>query len=278
MRHTKLPSGELVPVLGQGTWHLGERPERRSEEIAALQVGMDLGMTLIDTAEMYGDGAAEKLVADAVADRRGQVFIVTKVLPSNATEKRRLVAACDRSLRRLRTECIDLYLLHWRDKEDLAEVVGTFGELADAGKIRYWGVSNFDVMDLQALERLPGGEAVATDQVLYNLSRRGIEYDLLPKCRMRGVTVMAYSPIEQGRILGNSALKNIATRHHATPAQIALAWVVRQDGVVAIPRSSSTAHVKENFGAVGITLSRRDLDEIDRAFPPPKEPQPLEVI
>jgi diketogulonate reductase-like aldo/keto reductase len=278
MRHTKLPSGELIPVLGQGTWHLGEGRERRSAEIAALQAGIDLGMTLIDTAEMYGDGAAEQLVADAVADRREQVFIVTKVLPSNATDKRRLVAACDRSLRRLRMDRIDLYLLHWREKEDLAEVVGTFGELADAGKIRYWGVSNFDVADLQALERIPGGEAVATDQVLYNLSRRGIEYDLLPKCRMRGLTVMAYSPIEQGRILGNSALTQIAARHHVTPAQIALAWVVRQDGVVAIPRSSSTAHVRENHGALGITLSRRDLEEIDRAFPPPKDPQPLEVI
>src|SRR5712671_1760189 len=278
MRQTTLPSGESIPVLGQGTWHLGEHRERRSQEIAALQLGIDMGMTLIDTAEMYGDGAAEQLVADAVADRREQVFIVTKVLPSNATDKKRLVSACERSLRRLRVECIDLYLLHWRDREDLVEVVATFGELADAGKIRYWGVSNFDVRDLQQLERIPGGEAVATDQVLYNISRRGIEYDLLPRCRDRGVTVMAYSPIEQGRILGNSAVQRIATRHHATPAQIALAWVVRQDGVVAIPRSSSTAHVRENCGAVGITLSRRDLEEIDSAFPPPKEPQSLEMI
>jgi diketogulonate reductase-like aldo/keto reductase len=278
MRHTTLPSGESIPVLGQGTWHLGEHRERRTQEIAALQLGIDMGMTLIDTAEMYGDGAAEQLVADAVADRREQVFIVTKVLPSNATNKKRLVAACERSLRRLRVDCIDLYLLHWRDKEDLAQVVGTLGELADAGKIRYWGVSNFDLMDLQQLERIPGGEAVATDQVLYNVSRRGIEYDLLPRCRNRGLTVMAYSPIEQGRILSNVVVQRIATRHHATPAQIALAWVVRQDGVVAIPGSSSTAHVRENCGAASITLSRRDLEEIDHAFPPPKEPRSLEMI
>jgi diketogulonate reductase-like aldo/keto reductase len=278
MRRTKLPSGELIPVLGQGTWYLGEHPERRSEEIAALQLGIDLGMMLIDTAEMYGAGAAEELVADATADRREQVFIVTKVLPGNATRKQRLIAACERSLRRLRIDCIDLYLLHWREKEDLAEVIGTFRELADAGKIRYWGVSNFDVADLEQLQRLPGGDAVATDQVLYNLSRRGIEYDLLPKCRMRGLTVMAYSPIDQGRILGNRVLEQIAARHHATPAQIALAWAVRQDGVVALPRASSNAHVRENHGALSITLSPQDLDEIDRAFPPPKGPRPLEMI
>jgi diketogulonate reductase-like aldo/keto reductase len=278
MRNTKLPSGEFIPVLGQGTWHLGEHLERRSEEIAALQLGVDLGMTLIDTAEMYGDGAAEQLVADVIADRREKVFIVTKVLPANATRKQRLIAACERSLRRLRTDCIDLYLLHWREMEDLAEVVETFRELADAGKIRYWGVSNFDVADLEELKRLPGGDAVATDQVLYNLSRRGIEYDLLPKCRNRGLPVMAYSPIDQGRILGSRVLGNIATRHHATRAQIALAWTVRQDGVVAIPRASSSAHVRENHGALGITLSRRDLEEIDLEFPPPKAPRPLEMI
>ena len=278
MRNTKLPSGEFIPVLGQGTWHLGEHLERRSEEIAALQLGVDLGMTLIDTAEMYGDGAAEQLVADVIADRREKVFIVTKVLPANATRKQRLIAACERSLRRLRIDCIDLYLLHWREMEDLAEVVETFRELADAGKIRYWGVSNFDVADLEELKRLPGGDAVATDQVLYNLSRRGIEYDLLPKCRNRGLPVMAYSPIDQGRILGSRVLGNIATRHHATRAQIALAWTMRQDGVVAIPRASSSAHVRENHGALGITLSRRDLEEIDLAFPPPKAPRPLEMI
>jgi diketogulonate reductase-like aldo/keto reductase len=227
---------------------------------------------------MYGDGAAEQLVADAIADRREHVFIVTKVLPSNAARKQRLIAACERSLRCLRIDCIDLYLLHWREKEDLAEVIETFRELTDAGKIRYWGVSNFDVADLDELKRLPGGDAVATDQVLYNLARRGIEYDLLPKCRMRGLTVMAYSPIDQGRILGNRVLGNMAIRHHATRAQIALAWAVRQDGVVAIPRSSSTAHVRENHGALGITLSPHDLEEIDRAFPPPKGPHPLEMI
>lgn len=278
MRYTKLPSGESIPVLGQGTWQLGERPERRSEELVALRLGIDLGMTLIDTAEMYGDGAAEELVAAAVADRRKQVFIVTKVLPSNATRKQRVIAACERSLRRLRVECIDLYLLHWRQNENLTEVVEAFRELIGAGKIRHWGVSNFDVADLAELQRVPGAESVAANQVLYNLSRRGIEYDLLPKSRMRGPMVMAYSPIEQGRILGNRVLANVAARHRATPAQIALAWVFRQDGVMAIPRTGSAAHARENHGALSIALSPHDLEELDRAFPPPRGAQPLEMI
>lgn len=278
MRYIKLLSGEPVPVLGQGTWQLGERPERRSEELAALRLGIDLGMTLIDTAEMYGDGAAEELVAEAVADRREQVFIVSKVLPSNATRKQRVVAACERSLRRLRVETIDLYLLHWRQRENLTETVEAFHDLVDAGKIRHWGVSNFDVSDLAELQGMPGGESVAVNQVLYNLSRRGIEYDLLPKSRMRGLTVMAYSPIEQARILGNRVLANVATRHHATPVQIALAWVLRQDGVMAIPRTSSAAHVRENHGALNINLSPHDLEELDRAFPPPQGAQSLEMI
>jgi diketogulonate reductase-like aldo/keto reductase len=278
MRYTKLPSGESIPMLGQGTWQLGERPERRSEELAALQLGIDLGMTLIDTAEMYGDGTAEQLVADAIADRRDQVFVVSKVLPSNATRKQRLITACERSLRRLRVECIDLYLLHWRQKENLVEVVDAFQELVAAGKIRYWGVSNFDLADMAELQRVPGGESVAVNQVLYNLSRRGIEYDMLPKCRTSGLTVMAYTPIEQGRILGNKVLQKVATRHDASPAQVALAWVLRQDGVVAIPRTGSTAHLRENHGALNVTLSPHDLEELDRAFPPPQRPQPLEML
>ena len=278
MRRTKLPSGELVPILGQGTWQLGDSAKRRSGEIAALQLGIDLGMTLIDTAEMYGDGASEELVADAIADRREKVFVVTKVLPSNAKSKSRIIAACEGSLRRLRIECIALYLLHWRQSEKLTEVLGAFTELVDAGKIRYWGVSNFDIADLEELQQLPGGDAVATNQVLYNISRRGIEFDLLPECRNRGVTVMAYSPIEQGRLLGNKVVANIAKRHDATPAQIALAWAVRQDGVVAIPRASSSAHVRENHGALNITFSSQDLEEIDRAYPPPKRQRSLEMI
>jgi diketogulonate reductase-like aldo/keto reductase len=278
MRYTKFPSGESIPVLGQGTWQLGEHPKRRNEELAALRLGIDLGMTLIDTAEMYGDGASEQLVADAVAGKREQVFIVSKVLPSNANRKQRVIAACERSLRRLRVEAIDLYLLHWRQNENLVEVVEAFHELVNAGKIRYWGVSNFDGADLAELQRVPGGESVAVNQVLYNLSRRGIEYDLLPKCRTRGLTVMAYTPIEQGRILGNRVLQNVATRHHATPAQVALAWVFRQDGVVAIPRTGSTAHLRENHGALDVALSPHDLEELDRAFPPPQRPQTLEMI
>lgn len=277
MRFTQF-SGEPIPVLGQGTWQLGDHPERRDQEIAALQLGIDLGMTLIDTAELYGDGASEELVADAIAGRRDQVFIVTKVLPSNAASRKRLIASCERSLRRLRVERIDLYLLHWRQGENLAVVVETFAELARAGKISHWGVSNFDGADLQELRELSQGDKVACDQVLYNLSRRGIEHDLLPSARRRGLTVMAYTPLEQGRILGSAVLRQVAARHQATPVQIALAWVIRQDGVVAIPRASSSAHVRENAGALQIKLSARDLEELDGAFPPPKGPRPLEMI
>jgi diketogulonate reductase-like aldo/keto reductase len=277
MRYTQF-SGEPVPVLGQGTWQLGDRPGRRDQEIAALQLGIDLGMTLIDTAELYGDGASEELVADAIAGRRDQVFIVTKVLPSNATRRKRLIASCERSLRRLRVERIDLYLLHWRQGENLAVVVETFTELARAGKIGHWGVSNFDVADLQELRELPHGDQVASDQVLYNLSRRGIEHELLPSARKRGLTVMAYTPLEQGRILGSAVLRQLAARHQATPVQIALAWVIRQDGVVAIPRTSSTIHVRENAGALQIKLSASDLAELDSAFPPPTRRRPLEML
>jgi diketogulonate reductase-like aldo/keto reductase len=271
-------AGDAVPVLGQGTWQLGDRAERRSQEIAALQLGIDLGLTLIDTAELYGNGASEELVAEAIAGRREKIFLVTKVLPSNATTRKKIVAACEASLRRLRVEHIDLYLLHWRSGEKLPVVVETFGELAKAGKIRHWGVSNFDVADMQELDRLPGGANVASNQVLYNLSRRGIEFDLLPSMRQRGVNVMAYTPIEQGRILGQSALKEVAARHQATPAQIALAWVIRQEGVIAIPRAGSPEHVRENAGAVGISLTSRDLADLDRAFPPPMKPRALEMI
>jgi diketogulonate reductase-like aldo/keto reductase len=277
MRFTKL-SGDEIPVLGQGTWQLGERAERRKLEIAALQLGIDLGLTLIDTAEMYGNGASEELVADAIAGRRDQVFVVTKILPGNAASKQKIVAACERSLRRLCVEHIDLYLLHWRQGEKLPVVVETFNELVSAGKIRRWGVSNFDVADLQELQALPGGEKVASDQVLYNVSRRGIEYDLLPQARERGLNIMAYTPIEPARILRSTRLRDIARRHNATPVQIALAWVIRQDGVTAIPRTGSPEHVRENAGAIDIKLSARDLQEIDHGMPPPTEPQSLEMI
>jgi diketogulonate reductase-like aldo/keto reductase len=277
MQYTRI--GDVnVPALGQGTWQLGDRPARRQPEIAALQLGIDLGLTLIDTAELYGSGASETLVGEAVASRREKVFLVTKVLPSNATSRRKITAACEQSLKRLRVDRIDLYLLHWRSGEDLPVVVETFNELATTGKIRYWGVSNFDVDDLAELRAIPGGDRVACNQVLYNLSRRGIEFDLLPQARERGLNVMAYTPIEQGRILGEATLLRVAERHGATPAQIALAWVLRDGGVIAIPRASSVEHVRDNAAAADISLAPEDLAELDRAFPPPKRKRSLEMI
>src|SRR5581483_2339537 len=277
VRTTKLPSGEAVPVLGQGTWGLGEGKHSRDEEIKALRLGLDLGMSLIDTAEMYGDGAAEQLVGDAIHGRRDEVFIVTKVLPQHAT-RTGTIAACEHSLRRLRSGYIDLYLLHWRESVPLQETLDGFNELLDLGKIRYWGVSNFDVDDMEELLALPTGDQVATDQVLYNLTRRGIEYDLLPWCHERNIPVMAYSPIEQGRMLHHPELKRIAARHKVTPAQVALAWVLRQDGIIAIPRAGLPEHVRENRAALDVHLTDRDFAELDRAFPPPTRKVPLETL
>ncbi|MEV7203407.1 aldo/keto reductase [Streptomyces griseoluteus] len=271
-----LPSGEEISALGQGTWYLGEDPARREQEIAALRLGVDLGMTVVDTAEMYGDGAAEELVGEALQDRREEIFLVSKVLPGHA-DRRGTVAACEASLRRLRAEQLDLYLLHWRGRWPLEETLAGFTDLMEAGKIRYWGVSNLDVAAMTELTALPGGDAVAVDQVLYNLSRRGIEWDLLPWCREAGVTVMAYSPIEQGRLLGTEALEAVARALGATPAQVALAWVLQQ-GVAAIPRSGSPGHVRENRGAVDLRLPSEALDILDRAFPPPSRPTPLEML
>jgi len=277
IRTTKI-SGTTVPVLGQGTWQLGDRPGRRAQEIATLQFGIDLGMTLIDTAEMYGDGASERLVGEAIAGRRDQVFLVTKVLPGNARDRKSIVASCEASLRRLGVEYIDLYLLHWRSGEDLPAVVETFDELTRAGRIRHWGVSNFDVDDLDELAAIPGSDGVASNQVLYNLTRRGIEFDLLPQARSRGINVMAYTPIEPARTRKHAALERVAARHAATPLQIALAWVIRQDGVIAIPRTGSPEHVRENAAAAAIELTKDDLAELDTAFPPPKKKRSLEMI
>jgi diketogulonate reductase-like aldo/keto reductase len=236
IRTVALPFGERIPALGLGTWHMGEDPGRRQTELAALEHGLDLGLTLIDTAEMYGDGAAEELIGDAIAGRRDEVFLVSKVLPSNASHAK-TIAACERSLRRLGTDRIDLYLLHWRGFTRLEETVEAFHELVEAEKILYWGVSNFDVADMEELFGVPPeGPHVQTDQVLYNLGRRGIELDLLPWCRAHGIPVMAYSPIEQGRLLESEALRKIADRHGARPVQVALAWVLRRDDVSAIPR------------------------------------------
>lgn len=276
IRTTRLPSGEDIPVLGQGTWGMGERESRRSAEVTALRLGLDLGVSLIDTAEMYGDGGAEAVVGEAIRGRRDEVFVVSKVLPSNAS-RRGTLSACENSLKRLGTDRIDLYLLHWRGGTPLAETVAAFEELKAAEKIRHWGVSNFDAADMAELASVPNGNLVQTNQVLYNLTRRGIEFDLLPACRQRGIPVMAYSPVEQGALAGDARLVKIANRHDATPSQIALAWSL-QDGVIAIPKASEPGHVRENRAALDIRLSAEDLRELDRLFPPPTRKRPLEMI
>jgi diketogulonate reductase-like aldo/keto reductase len=269
-----LPSGEHIPVLGQGTWHMAENPLNRTNEINALRLGIDLGMSLIDTAEMYADGGAERLVGEAIKGRRDEVFLVSKVLPQNAT-RHGTMAACNRSLARLRVHEIDLYLLHWRGLIPLEETIDALEILVGAGKIRYWGVSNFDVGDMQQLVDLSNGANVAANQVLYNLERRGIEFDLLPWCQRSDVPVMAYSPIEQGRVLRHVTLKTIAARLGVTPAQVALAWVLRQDGVCAIPESGNPEHVRDNRGALDVRLTPEDLADLDETFPPPDRKQRL---
>lgn len=272
-----LPSGETISALGQGTWHFAERPERRASEITSLRLGIDLGMTVIDTAEMYADGAAEVLVGKAIAGRRDDVFLVSKVLPQHAT-RRGTVLACQASLRRLGTDHLDLYLLHWGGPIPLEETLAGFADLVAAGLVRYWGVSNFDTPDMVELERLSHGRAVATDQVLYNLSWRGPEYDLLPWCRAHGIPIMAYSPIEQGRILRHPALVEVAHRHRATAAQVALAWVLRSEDVNAIPRAGTPQDVRDNAAAVDLQLTMADFIILDAAFPPPLHKVPLEVL
>ena len=277
MRVAFLPSGESVSALGLGTWMMGERPDRRTDEIAALNLALDLGMNVVDTAEMYGNGGAEKLIAKAVGHRRGEMFLVSKVLPQHAT-RAGTVAACNASLKRLNTNHLDLYLLHWRGSVPLEDTLAGFDDLTKAGKVRHWGVSNFDVDDMEELIALPGGTNLQTNQVLYNLTRRGIEFDFMPWCRKRRIPTMAYSPIEQGRLLKNARLKSIAARHGATPAQIALAWVLRQDGVIAIPKAGTPDHVRENAAAADITLTPQDLTDLDSAFPAPRKKVPLELL
>ena len=272
-----LPSGEPIPVYGQGTWMMGEDTRRRADEIAALRLGFELGVTLIDTAELYGSGGAEEIVGEAIAGRRDDVFLVSKVLPENAS-KRGTIAACERSLKRMRTDRIDLYLLHWRGSIALAETLDAFATLVRDGKIRHWGVSNFDTDDMQEMAAIPGGENCAANQVLYNLTRRGIEFDLLPWCRERNIPVMAYSPIEQGRMLGHAALKSVAAGLKATPAQVALAWLLHQDKVNAIPKATRADHVRENLAALDLSLSPADMAALDKAFPPPRRKKPLEML
>jgi len=278
IRSATLPGGETIPVLGQGTWRMGEDKSKRPSEVAALRTGIDLGMNLIDTAEMYADGGAERVVGEAIAGRRDQVFVVTKFYPQNATRER-MAAACDRSLRRLNTEQIDLYLLHWRGEVPLRETLAGFEDLLEAKKIRYAGVSNFDVDDMEELARIKGGlERIVTNQVLYNLERRGIEWDLVPWMRKRRRPIIAYSPVEEGLLTHpHPLLKRVAERHDATPAQVALAWVIRDDGVIAIPKAADPKHVRENRGAADIKLTKRDLDELDESFPPAEGKKPLEM-
>ncbi|WP_394619302.1 aldo/keto reductase [Lentzea sp. JNUCC 0626] len=270
-----LPSGETVPVLGMGTWMMADDPTGRDDEIDALRTGLDLGLTLIDTAEMYGSGRSETLVGEAIGNRRDEVFLVSKVLPSNAST-RGTVSACEASLRRLGTDRLDLYLLHWRGTVPLARTLDGFAALVDAGKIRHWGVSNLDLDDMRELTALPG--FCQTNQILYNLTRRGPEHDLLPWHAAAGIPIMAYSPVEQGRLLDSPALAAVASRHDATPAQIALAWVLRLPHVTAIPKAGTPDHVRENARARDLTLSPEDLADLDHAFPPPTGPSPLAML
>lgn len=272
-----LPGGVSVPALGLGTWQMGEMKAHAGDEIDSLRLGLDLGMTLIDTAEMYGEGGAERVVGIALEDRRDDVFLVSKVYPWNASRSG-TIAACENSLRRLKTDRLDLYLLHWRGEHPLADTVAAFEELKAAGKIGAWGVSNFDVADMDELFALPDGANCAANQVLYNLGQRGIEYDLLPWCRARGVAVMAYSPIEQGRLAHHPELIHIAKAYQATPAQVALAFLLRREGVIAIPKSANLRRVRENRDAVDLHVTDEDWAALDAVFPRPEHKMPLAMI
>jgi diketogulonate reductase-like aldo/keto reductase len=276
MRYVDLPSGERIPAFGVGTWRMGERPGARDDEVRALQLALDLGVTLIDTAEMYGEGEAERIVGEAVAGRRDEVFIVSKVYPHNASRSRTLTA-CERSLQHLGTDRIDLYLLHWRGGVPLEETVAAFEQLQADGKIRHWGVSNLDLDDMEELLAVPGGERVATNQVLYNLARRNIEYEILPFCRERGIPVMAYSPLDQGRIEGHRGLAELSARMGTTRAVLALAWVLQQEGVVAIPKAVRPEHVRDNLSALDLPLDADTIELLDAMFPPPAGPARLPI-
>jgi aldehyde reductase len=283
VKSVALPSGEQVPAFGLGTWNMGDTRASRAEELATLRLGLDAGAALIDTAEMYGDGRSEELVGEAIAGRRDEVFLVTKVLPENAAHnasRKGAAAACERSLKRLKTDRIDLYLLHWRGSIPFAETIAAFAALQKAGKIRHYGVSNLDLSDMQQLWEVPGGQAVAANQLLYNLTRRGIEWDLQPWLRERDVPVplMAYSPIEQARLLADAKLAGFAQRHGMTPSQAALSWLLAKDGVIVIPKTGRRERMKENLGALERPLDAAQLAELDRLFPPPAGPQPLEML
>jgi len=274
----RLPDGTLVPALGQGTWHMGEASGRAADEVAALREGIELGLTLIDTAEMYGEGGAERVVAQAIKGQRERIFLVSKIYPHHASATG-VAKACAASLARLETDWIDLYLLHWRGGYPLADTVAAFERLRVAGHIRYWGASNFDSDDMTELAALPAGAACATNQVLYNPERRGIEYDLIPWCLARGMPIMAYSPLGQaGQLLRSHALTSVARRHGATPAQIAIAWTMRDGATISIPKALVPAHVQQNAAAAAIRLTEEDLKEIDAAHPPPRRKQSLSML
>lgn len=277
MKTVRLPSGEEVPALGLGTWMIGDDPNRRADEIAALRRGMDLGLTLIDTAEMYGEGASERLVGEAIVGRRDELFLVSKVYPHNAS-RQGTVEACERSLKRLGTDRLDLYLLHWRGQYPLAETVAAFEKLKADGKIRHWGVSNLDTNDMDELTAVPHGNVVAANQVLYNLSRRGIEWELLPWMQALGIPLMAYSPVEQARLLRDKRLAALAAEHGVSVAQLALAFVLDRDGVIAIPKTGRAAHVEDNAGALDIRMTDELRAALDQLFPPPRRVTPLEMI
>jgi len=276
MRHVTLPDGTQFPQLGLGTWHMGERTKEAAAEIRALQAGIDRGLTLIDTAEMYGNGGAEVVVGEAIAGRRDQVFLVSKAYPQNAG-RTSLPKACEASLQRLGVETLDLYLLHWRGRIPLAETVEAFERLVAQGKIRRWGVSNLDLGDLEEL-LAAGGGACATNQVLYNLGSRGIEFALLPWCKARHMPVMAYSPLGQGAVLKDRALAEVARRHSVHPATVALAWVLRRPDVIAIPKTANLEHLEQLAIAPDLALTDEDRATLDHAFPPPRKATPLEII
>ena len=277
MRYLHLPSGVPIPVLGMGTWRMDERDAAAAEIVAALRLGIDLGMTLIDTAEMYGEGRAEELVGKAIAGRRSEVFLVSKFYPHNAS-RHRMIDACEHSLKRLGTDHLDLYFLHWRGDVPLEETLAGFDDLLRSGKIRHYGVSNFDLEDMEEWARLSGGGKLAANQVFYNLSRRGIEWDVLPWCRKRQIAVMAYSPLDEGRLVGLRALKRVAARRGVSPAQIALAWLLHKEGVVVIPKARRPDHIRDNRAALDLELTPIELRELDRVFPAPKGKTPLEMV
>lgn len=276
MRTVKLPDGTNIPALGMGTWGFGEAARNRDAEVRAIQAGIDLGFRLVDTAEMYGEGGAEEVLAEALAGRRNQIFLVSKVYPHNA-HRHNLITACENSLARLRTDRIDLYLLHWRGGVPLADTIQGMQHLVEKGRIRYWGVSNFDVSDMADLMKTPGGDGCATNQVMLNLMERGIEWQLLPEAQKRGMPIMAYSPLNRGDLAYDAALAEVAKRHRCTPSAVAVAWTLAQPGVISIPKSANVAHLTEIAAAGQVQLRPEDLAFLNRSFPPPTSPQKLAV-